>query len=218
MFGWQTRLDVWLKVVLGCRRNSSNGSRSICGWISCVGRDGTLKEKMFVNKIWFSNDVKNTKNNNRNKNNNPSNGQKQQNQIFALDYVCILKNAAVAMCIHVQFMWCVSSARAHIRRIKQRQRQRQRDGARKKDTPQYKLIQSVCKFLQLLICTKRIFALLLDGSALMQLKYSVSMAYTFVSHIQYARIYFLRFLSCSLSTIRPSVQSRSAENFQFKYV
>lgn len=57
-----------------------------------VGRmnEGGSKEKMFVNKIWFSNDVKNAKNNNRIKNNNPSNGQTQQNQIFALDYVCAL--------------------------------------------------------------------------------------------------------------------------------
>lgn len=89
---------------------------------------------------------------------------------------------------------CPVHERAHTRAERRSEEER---------AQQYELIQSVCKFLQLLICTKRIFALLLDGSALMQLKYSVSMAYTFVSHIQYARIYFLRFGSCTLSPPPP---------------
>lgn len=143
-----------------------------------------------------------------------------KNQIFALDYVCVLKNAAVAMCIHVQFMWCVSSA--HIRqgeRVKQKWRRWRRSVESGWWETEYKLIQSVCKFLQLLICTKRIFALFLDGSA-----FNATEIFRFYGthicqpHTICKDLFPSLWLRSFSPRTSPRFSCRSAENFQFKYV
>lgn len=151
---------------------------------------GLYEEKMFVNKIWFSNDVKNAKNNNRIKNNNPSTGQQQQNQIFALDYVCAFSFSfiSLSLCSRPLSFAAVLMDVAHTQALTLHQHMWRCYAFMFMS----EMVEAHSKCMQIFAIAYLYERIRFSSmAALMQLKYSVSMAHTFVSHIQYAGIYFL---------------------------
>lgn len=157
------------------------------------------KDKLFVNRIWFSNDVKERcKNNNRNKNNNPKHRSiAEQSQTKYLHWIMfvLLKNCGVAVQCRMQssricYIYATLCAVFSL---------------------SLKVYANFCDCL--FVWTHIRFS---PMAALMQLKYSVSMAHT---HTHLSATYNMQgYISSSLALSLLSFGFRLAQNFQFKYV